>query len=90
MIQWGPDTAPRPRVGGGYHNGDTDLSGLSLTHLNGPGCPASATFRSCRRSAAIRVRPETTTAHFDPSSQHASPGSYTVTWGTTAVHVTSR
>ena len=40
MMQWGPDTAPNRSAGGGYHNGDTSLSGLSLTHLSGPGCPA--------------------------------------------------
>ena len=40
MMQWGPDTSPDRASGGGYHHGDTALSGLSLTHLSGPGCPA--------------------------------------------------
>src|SRR6478736_7157567 len=40
MIQWGPDTAPERAPGGGYRAGATELTGLSLTHLSGPGCPA--------------------------------------------------
>ena len=35
MIQWSPDTRPD----GWYHYGDKTISGLSLTHISGAGCP---------------------------------------------------
>jgi len=38
MIQWGPDT----RNDGWYHFGDTNIRGLSLTHISGTGCPTFA------------------------------------------------
>lgn len=39
MVQWGPDTTPNRPDGGGYEYNDTKLSGFSLTHVSGPGCP---------------------------------------------------
>ncbi len=41
MTQWSPDTMPDRSAGGGYSYGDTSLTGYSLTHLSGPGCPAA-------------------------------------------------
>jgi len=87
MMQWGPDTAPDRSSGGGYRNGDTELSGLSLTHLSGPGCPAYGDVPILATVGAERGTPETATAHFVPGSQHATPGRYTVGFGTPAVDV---
>jgi predicted alpha-1,2-mannosidase len=41
MVQWSPDTKPNDRLGGGYDRTDNRLSGYSLTHVSGPGCPAA-------------------------------------------------
>src|SRR5271170_7705108 len=41
MMQWSPDTTPDAvQAGGGYSYGDSDISGFSLTHLSGTGCPS--------------------------------------------------
>lgn len=41
MMQLGPDTTPRRAYGGGYSYEARRLSGFSLTHLSGPGCPVA-------------------------------------------------
>jgi predicted alpha-1,2-mannosidase len=41
MVQWSPDTEPNDHLGGGYDRTDDKLSGYSLTHVSGPGCPAA-------------------------------------------------
>ncbi len=38
MVQWSPDTISRPD-GGGYSYADSSITGFSLTHLSGAGCP---------------------------------------------------
>ena len=41
MIQWSPDTSPNAvQAGGGYAYDDSEISGFSLTHLSGTGCPS--------------------------------------------------
>ena len=41
MIQWSPDTSPNEaQAGGGYAYDDSAISGFSLTHLSGTGCPS--------------------------------------------------
>jgi putative alpha-1,2-mannosidase len=41
MIQWSPDTSPNTvQAGGGYTYDDSAISGFSLTHLSGTGCPS--------------------------------------------------
>lgn len=40
MLQWSPDTPSRP-AGGGYEYNDKSVTGFSLTHISGPGCPAA-------------------------------------------------
>ena len=88
MMQWGPDTSPDRAAGGGYHDGDTALSGFSLTHLNGPGCPAlrrradPADGRRGRRRRPRR-RPRASTR----PTQHAAPGRYSVALGEPAIGV---
>ena len=78
MMEWGPDTSPHRSYGGGYQDGDTALSGLSLTHLSGPGCPAYGDIPVLPTVGAIAGSPEKTTARFDPATQHAAPGRYSV------------
>ena len=87
MMQWGPDTSPDRSSGSGYHSGDTALSGLSLTHLSGPGCPAYGDVPILPTAGASTGPPERTTAHFDAAAQHASPGRYSVALGTPAIGV---
>src|SRR5690242_20726456 len=60
MIQWGPDTAPDRAAGGGYRNGDRALSGLSLTHLSGPGCPAYGDMPVLPTVGALEPAPDAT------------------------------
>src|SRR5438067_2146431 len=40
MVQLSPDTPGRP-AGGGYRFDDQEITGFSLTHLSGVGCPTS-------------------------------------------------
>ncbi len=87
MMEWGPDTAPHRSYGGGYQDGDTALSGLSLTHLSGPGCPAYGDVPILPTVGAVAGSLERATAHFDPASQHATPGRYSVTLGDPSVAV---
>src|SRR5690242_9578713 len=39
MIQWSPDTSPQRQNGGGYWYDSSQLTGFSLDHLSGAGCP---------------------------------------------------
>ncbi len=87
MMQWGPDTAPDRSSGGGYHNGDTALSGLSLTHLSGPGCPAYGDVPILPTTGAAVGTPEAATAQVAAGSQHAAPGRYSVGSGTPSIGV---
>ena len=43
MVQWSPDTSSRP-PGGGYDYADSAITGLSLTHVSGPGCAVAGDF----------------------------------------------
>ncbi|HVA32840.1 MAG TPA: hypothetical protein VNG31_01755, partial [Candidatus Baltobacteraceae bacterium] len=43
MVQWSPDT-PSQNAGGGYEYRDKTITGLSLTHLSGPGCSVFGDF----------------------------------------------
>ncbi|MGO9876147.1 MAG: GH92 family glycosyl hydrolase [Acidimicrobiia bacterium] len=87
MMQWGPDTAPDRSSGGGYRNGDTALSGLSLTHLSGPGCPAYGDVPILPTTGAAVGTPEAATAQFAADSQHAEPGRYSVRFVTPSIGV---
>lgn len=87
MMQWGPDTSPDRAAGGGYHDGDTALSGLSLTHLSGPGCPAYGDVPILPSVGPIAGSPGTATERFTTSSQHAAPGRYAVTIAQPATRV---
>jgi predicted alpha-1,2-mannosidase len=76
MVQWSPDTpnAMPP----GYLYDDTQITGFSLTHLNGAGCPAMRDFPVFPVSGpwdASNILP----AAFDHGNETASPGFYEVT-----------
>ena len=54
MVQWSPDT-PSQNAGGGYEYSDKQITGLSLTHLSGPGLRLWR-FRhltDCRNAAVV-------------------------------------
>jgi len=79
MMQWGPDTSPHRASGGGYAFGDHQVSGFSLTHLNGPGCPSLGDIPILPTVGPITGRPEAATARFEHPAEQAAPGRYAVT-----------
>jgi predicted alpha-1,2-mannosidase len=79
MVQWGPDTSPDRAAGGGYHFGDTALSGFSLTHLSGPGCAIYGDVPVLPIVTDVAGAPADLTAGFSHSSETATPGRYGVT-----------
>ena len=87
MMQWGPDTSPHRASGGGYTIGDHAVSGFSLTHLNGPGCPSLGDIPILPTVGAITGAPESATASFDHADERAAPGRYAVTLGKPRVQV---
>ena len=91
MVQWSPDTPSRPD-GGGYDTADHSITGFSLTHLSGPGCPIAGDFPVLPLTGALPSNPDTAAAAFDKASQRAHPGSYAVTAGgvRTGLAVTAR
>ncbi|MDB4995570.1 MAG: alpha,2-mannosidase [Myxococcaceae bacterium] len=75
MVQFSPDT-PNPSPPG-YHYADDTVSGFSLTHLNGAGCPSLRDipiFPAVARPD-FSTEPTTTFSHAD---EKASPGFYEV------------
>ncbi len=82
MIQWSPDTTPNLAAsGGGYSSVDTGISGFSLTHLSGTGCPSYQDVPILPTVGPIGSDPEATSASFSHTTEHASPGQYGVTLG---------
>ncbi|HUY11879.1 MAG TPA: GH92 family glycosyl hydrolase, partial [Candidatus Dormibacteraeota bacterium] len=83
MLQWSPDT-PSQDAGGGYDYSDSSITGLSLTHLSGPGCNVFGDFAILPVVGA----PPTKLAGFAESFSHreeiAAPGYYAVTLGNPA------
>ncbi|MEY9940914.1 putative alpha-1,2-mannosidase [Streptacidiphilus sp. MAP5-52] len=80
MVQWSPDTPSRPD-GGGYNVSDSTVTGFSLTHLSGPGCPIAGDFPILPMTGALPSDPDSAAAPFTQKSQTAHPGSYAVTAG---------
>jgi predicted alpha-1,2-mannosidase len=78
MLTFSPDTPSRPD-GGGYNYSDTSTTGFSLTHMSGPGCGAMGDFPILPTVGALDASPGTSAASFDHTSEHASPGAYSVT-----------
>jgi predicted alpha-1,2-mannosidase len=86
MVQWSPDTAPADAHGDGYDYRDRHLSGFSLTHLSGAGCPVYGDFPFLPTTEPLTASPEssgpTLDGQFEPGFSHAGeqarPGYYSV------------
>ena len=74
MVQWSPDTTSRPD-GGGYSYNDSAITGFSLTHLSGPGCPGEGDVPILPTVGSINT---SATDSFSHSNESASPGYYSV------------
>jgi predicted alpha-1,2-mannosidase len=81
MIQWSPDTSPDRTDGGGYAYADRRLLGFSLTHLSGPGCPYFGDVPILPVAGSAPATPGSVTEAFSHSTEHASPGRYSVDAG---------
>ena len=79
MVQWSPDT-PSQNAGGGYEYGDHAITGLSLTHLSGPGCSVFGDFSFLPTTGAV-TDPAHAAQPFLHASEEAAPGWYAVTLG---------
>src|SRR3984885_13234632 len=81
MIQWSPDTSPNAvQAGGGYSYDDSEISGFSLTHLSGTGCPSYQDVPILPTVGAVSA-PAMAVAPFSHEQEHASPGRYQVELG---------
>jgi predicted alpha-1,2-mannosidase len=87
MVQWSPDTAPDRALGGGYSYKDSAITGFSLTHMSGPGCPVYGDVPILPTVGAVTRNPAVATARFSHGTEVAHPGSYAVTVGHPAVRV---
>ena len=74
MVQWSPDTPSRPD-GGGYEYSDSSITGFSLTHLSGPGCPAEGDVPILPTVGTVNT---SATDAFSHTAESASPGYYSV------------
>jgi predicted alpha-1,2-mannosidase len=79
MIQWSPDTTPNAvQSGGGYDVSDTNIEGLSLTHLSGTGCPSYQDVPILPTVGAVGAAPESASQPFSHQHEEAAPGRYQV------------
>ena len=86
MMQWSPDTWPDVAgTGGAYSWADSHISGFSLGHLSGSGCPSYQDVPILPTVGAIGTDPASTLATFSHSDEQASPGRYRVALGSPAV-----
>ncbi|MFJ9626295.1 lectin [Streptomyces sp. NPDC101175] len=79
MVQWGPDTTPDRPDGGGYEYNDKKISGYSLTHVSGPGCPVAGDLPVLPVTGALSGNLGTTSVGFSHTDEQARLGSYQVT-----------
>jgi predicted alpha-1,2-mannosidase len=88
MLQWSPDTSPNAvQAGGGYAYADGEIAGFSLTHLSGTGCPSYQDVPILPTVGAVGTSPESATATFSHTQEHASPGRYDVELGPSPISV---
>ena len=87
MIQWGPDTSPDRISGSGYSYNNSHISGFSLTHLSGTGCPAYGDVPILPTVGPIGSDPLATTDTFSHTHEAAAPGRYSVTLGPSGIGV---
>jgi len=79
MMQWGPDTTPDRPDGGGYEYNDSKLSGFSLTHVSGPGCPVAGDLPILPVTGALSGNLGDASVGFSHHDEQAGIGSYKVT-----------
>ncbi|MBK6016075.1 lectin [Streptomyces sp. MBT53] len=79
MVQWGPDTTPDRPDGGGYEYNDNKISGYSLTHISGPGCPVAGDLPILPVTGALSGDLGTTSTGFSHADEQAGLGYYKVT-----------
>ncbi len=84
MVQWSPDT-PSQNAGGGYEYSDREITGLSLTHLSGPGCNVFGDFAILPAVGAIPSDPSSLRQPFTHATEVTAPGWYAVSLGTPAI-----
>jgi predicted alpha-1,2-mannosidase len=87
MMQWSPDTAPDRVTGSGYSYADSQISGFSLTHLSGDGCPAEGDVPILPTTGPIGTDPAHAVATFSHAGESAAPGRYRVSLGSPATTV---
>ncbi|MDF3292520.1 lectin [Streptomyces silvisoli] len=79
MLQWSPDTAPHRPDGGGYEYKDDKISGFSLTHLSGPGCPGAGDVPILPVTGELSGNLSDTSASFRHEDEQTGIGYYGVT-----------
>ncbi|MGW2936477.1 lectin [Streptomyces sp. NPDC001156] len=79
MVQWGPDTTPSRPDGGGYEYNDNKISGYSLTHVSGPGCPVAGDLPILPVTGALSGNLANTSVGFSHDNEKAGIGYYGVT-----------
>ncbi|WP_262060135.1 lectin [Streptomyces sp. STR69] len=79
MVQWGPDTTPDRPDGGGYEYNDNKISGYSLTHISGPGCPVAGDLPILPVTGALSGDLGNTSAGFSHADEQAGLGYYRLT-----------
>ena len=87
MLQWSPDTTPNRTTGSGYSYNDSRISGFSLTHLSGDGCPAFGDIPILPTTGPIGSDPAATSASFSHADESAAPGRYQVALGSPTTDV---
>lgn len=78
MVQWGPDTTPHRPDGGGYEYKDSKISGFSLTHVSGPGCPVAGDLPVLPVTGALSGSLGDASVGFSHDDEQAGLGYYKV------------
>lgn len=87
MVQFSPDTSSDGTPEGGYDYRDDQITGFSLTHLNGAGCKLYADFPFMPTTAPLTASPANPEGSgllpglipsFSHATEAATPGSYSV------------
>ncbi|MFC1415465.1 lectin [Streptacidiphilus cavernicola] len=79
MLQWSPDTTPNRTDGGGYEYDSTKISGYSLTHVSGPGCPVAGDIPILPLTGALTGNLSNATATFSHADEQTGIGYYGLT-----------
>ncbi|MCD9874717.1 lectin [Streptomyces guryensis] len=79
MVQWGPDTTPHRPDGGGYEYNDNKISGFSVTHVSGPGCPVAGDLPILPVTGALSGSLGASSVGFSHDDEQAGIGRYQVT-----------